>query len=74
MPFRSEDHLDRWLSQSGLTAGYHMSIQRCWQLAQRWYTGRGERDWQRPDQRQTQQLFDDLGLMGPFWNLGGTTD
>ena len=47
-----------------------MPIQQCWKLAQRWYKGRLERDWQRPDQQKAQRLFDDLGLEGPFWNLG----
>ncbi|MEJ2759315.1 MAG: hypothetical protein P8046_12615 [Anaerolineales bacterium] len=45
-------------------------MQTCWELAQRWYAGRGEKDWQRPDAEATQTLFTSLGLTGPFWNLG----
>jgi hypothetical protein len=47
-----------------------MTIQKCWELAQKWYTGRLEYDWQRPDQERTQQLFNQLGLEGEFWRLG----
>jgi hypothetical protein len=52
--------------------GYLMPIQTCWELAQSWYKGRLERDWQRPDQAAIQQLFDKLGLKGSFWDLGRT--
>ena len=47
-----------------------MSMETCWELAQKWYTGRLELDWQRPNQEQTQQLFSNLGLKGEFWRIG----
>ena len=47
-----------------------MSLNTCWELAQKWYTGRKEVDWQRPDKEQTQGVFNSLGLDGPFWDLG----
>ena len=49
-----------------------MPIQKCWGLAQRWYTGRLDFDCQHPDQTETQPLFDSLGFKGTFWDLGGT--
>ena len=61
-----------WLSRRHVTAGYIMPMQTCWDLAQSWYKGRLEHDWQRPDQAKIQQLFDKLGLKGPFWDLGRT--
>ena len=48
-----------------------MPIQKCRQLAQRWYAGRLDHDWQRPGPAEIQQLFDELGLEGEFWDLGG---
>jgi len=47
-----------------------MPINKCWELAQRWYAGRLEHDWKRPDQAGIQKLFHDLGLDGAFWELG----
>jgi len=46
-----------------------MPIQTCWELAQRWYKGRIERDWQRLSAEQAQALFDSLGLEGEFWRI-----
>jgi hypothetical protein len=48
-----------------------MPLQTCWELAQSWYKGRLEHDWQRLDQTGIQQLFDRLGLRGTFWDLSG---
>lgn len=46
-----------------------MTLETCRQLALQWYGGRGKRDWQRPDDQQTQALFTRLGLTGEFWNI-----
>ena len=46
-----------------------MSIQTCWELAQKWYKGRLEYNWQRPTQEKAQLLFNSLGLDDEFWNL-----
>jgi hypothetical protein len=56
-----------------MAEGYVMPMQMCWKLAQKWYAGRLDHDWQRPGQAQIQQLFNKLGLKGAFWNLGGKT-
>jgi len=50
-----------------------MSIQKCWELARRWYTGRLDYGWQRPDLEKIQQLFDSLGLEGKFWDLSSAS-
>ena len=47
-----------------------MTIQTCWELGQRWYSGRLERDWVRPDAATMQEIFTSLGLVGPFWDVG----
>jgi hypothetical protein len=49
-----------------------MPIQTCWHLAQKWYSGRLDRNWQRPGQEQIQRLFEHLGLTEPFWNLSAS--
>ena len=47
-----------------------MSLNKCWELAQKWYTGRMDLNWQRPNPNELQKLFKDLELDGEFWNLG----
>jgi hypothetical protein len=47
-----------------------MPLKTCWELAQAWYSGRLELDWQRPQPAEIQKLFHRLGLRGPFWDLG----
>ena len=70
--FSSKGHLDAWLTRRNLKMGYNMPAQTCWELAQSWYKGRLEYDWQRPDQEKTQGLFNRLGLEGKFWSLDET--
>lgn len=69
LPFSSKEHLDSWLSRYQMKVGYIMPMESCWKLAQKWYTGRLERDWQRPNQEKVQQLFSSLGLKGDFWRV-----
>ena len=52
-----------------MEVGFIMSMQTCCELAQAWYPGRDKRDWQRPGQAETQNLFTELGLVGDFWQL-----
>jgi hypothetical protein len=46
-----------------------MPIQTCWELAQKWYSGRLAKDWNRPSIDETQSLFNRLNLDGQFWEL-----
>jgi hypothetical protein len=41
----------------------------CWELTQRWYEGRLEKNWRRPGPKETQALFEELGLVGEFWRV-----
>ncbi|MBW2435785.1 MAG: hypothetical protein JRF29_00810 [Deltaproteobacteria bacterium] len=61
------------MPQRNEQAGYTMSIQKCWELARGWYTGRLDYGWQRPDLEKIQQLFDSLGLEGKFWDLSSAS-
>ena len=48
-----------------------LSLEKAWQLAQAWYHDRLSPSWKRKPRGETQQLFGELGLVGPFWALGG---
>ena len=57
------------MDRKGLEAGYDMPIQTCWELAQKWYWGRLEKNWNRPVKDEIQILFKSLNLEGQFWEL-----
>jgi hypothetical protein len=46
-----------------------VSPQALYDLGRDWYATRLDRDWQRPDAAQAQQIFGRHGLIGPFWSL-----
>ena len=48
-----------------------LTLEGAWQLAQDWYHDRLSPGWKRKPIAETQQLFDDLGLVGSFWQLVG---
>jgi hypothetical protein len=67
--FRSEEHVDRWCAQRGLSRGALFSLEQCWGLARAWYADRLSPHWRRRDAREVQELFNSLGLTGEFWRL-----
>ena len=67
--FRSEEHIDRWMKQWRLERGASMSPAKAWELARAWFTDRRDPEWRRRTVPETEALFAELGLSGPFWNL-----
>ena len=67
--FRSEGHLETWLA--GRPPGATIPITKLAELADAWWHDRLARDWRPRTREQNQRILDDLGLTGPFWNLGG---
>jgi hypothetical protein len=47
-----------------------MPIQKYQGLAQKWYTGRLDHDWQRPDHETTRKIYENIDLIGPFGVMG----
>jgi hypothetical protein len=64
--FRSEEHVER----RGKPSGALMSTDQIWGLADIWYHDRDDPLWQRRTREESQQVFEDLGLIGDFWKLG----
>lgn len=52
-----------------LARGAVVSIEQCWRLALRWYRDRAVMDWTRPSVESTEEVFAEVGLVGPFWSL-----
>jgi Alkylmercury lyase len=69
LAFRSEEHLERWLSSGRNPSGETMSLKRQWQLAQRWFAGRHKPDWKRRDADEVEAVFGSVGLTSDFWKL-----
>ena len=66
--FRSEDHLDRWLSSRA--KGATIPVIKLAELALAWWSDRLDPSWQPHTREQNQAILDRLGLTGQFWNLG----
>lgn len=65
--FRSGEHVARWLD--GRPAGASLPVGALCDLAHAWWGDRLSPQWQPHTREQNQQILDDLGLIGPFWQL-----
>lgn len=66
--FRSEAHVASWLA--GREPGTTISITKLAELANAWWADRLAPRWQPHTRDQNQAILDELGLTGPFWQLG----
>lgn len=46
-----------------------MTLDRCWELARRWYAGRLEPEWRGRAAPASQAIFEEVGLTGSFWRM-----
>jgi hypothetical protein len=65
--FRSEEHVERWLS--GRAAGATLPVGRLSELAHAWWGDRLAPDWRPHTRERSQAILDGLGLSGDFWRL-----
>ena len=66
--FRSEEHIQRWLS--GRPPGATISVTKLNQLAHAWWADRLSPTWRPHTLEQNQAILDRLALTGEFWRLG----
>jgi hypothetical protein len=66
---RSEEHLERWLEQTGYEPGVTFDAPTLNELARRWWWSRLDPGWRPRTAAQSQQILDVVGLTGPFWQL-----
>lgn len=52
-----------------MAKGVVLPIDRVWQLAGRWYAGRGDEAWTPRSPEATEAVFASVGLTGDFWAL-----
>jgi hypothetical protein len=67
--FRSEEHVNRWLS--GRTPGATISVATLSELAFSWWGDRLDPTWRPHTREQNQAILDGVGLRGDFWRLPG---
>lgn len=66
---RSEEHLERWLSQTGHGRGASMPAPVLDRLARRWWWSRLDPGWRPRPLEESQAILDEVGLAGEFWRL-----
>lgn len=67
--FRSEEHVERWCRVRGLLKRPVVSLNQLWHLAEAWYGNRLTVESRRPVGAEVQNIFWELGLEGPFWQI-----
>jgi hypothetical protein len=67
--FRSEEHLDRWLSRQGGERGAVLTLPDTWRLSKAWYPDRRRREWAPRTVEESQRVLESVGLRGTFWAL-----
>ena len=68
--FRSEEHIDRWCGAWRMERGGVMTLEQGWRLAVAWYgPDRRAPEWRRKTVDEVEQVFGEIGLISPFWNL-----
>ena len=67
--FQSEEHVDRWCQETGITRGESFSIEQGWELARALYSDRLSIDWRRKTAPEYEAMFSAAGLTSDFWRL-----
>jgi len=67
--FRSEDHLENWLSNPERPHGERMTVGQQWELAEKWFLGRDRPEWTKRSAEEAERVFRSVGLTSDFWKL-----
>ena len=65
--FRSEEHIDRWLT--GRARGATVPVGQLSDLAHAWWSDRLAADWRPHPRDENQAILDRVGLTSEFWRL-----
>ncbi len=69
--FRSEEHVEAWCAMWNQPRGGTLTLEQGWRLAQAWYgKDRRDADWRRKSLEEVKAVFQEIGMVGPFWSLG----
>lgn len=62
--------METWCRERNTPPGGLLSLDTAWRLAVAWYHDRLEPSWRRKTLEEAKQLFTELGMTVPFWELG----
>ena len=67
--FRSEENIEQWCRAAGMPRGETLTLDQVWALSQRWYADRLSPTYGGRSAEQMERIFQEIGLVGPFWRL-----
>jgi len=67
--FRSEEHVGRWLRDTGHTRGAVVPLSIVLELSRAWYADPREPSWRPRTRDESQNVLASVGLTGEFWEL-----
>jgi hypothetical protein len=71
--FRSEEHVDRWLRETGNDRGAVVPLAQVWDLAKAWYLDPRDPAWRPRTLDESQAVLGSVGLTGEFWEFTAPT-
>lgn len=72
LPFRTAADIDAWSARHRLPRGEAVPVAQVVTLAQRWYGRHRDPEWVKWSTREAQQIFEEVGLTGAFWQLAAS--
>ena len=74
LPFRSQAQIDQWSHKHDLSRGEGIPVRTLARFARTWYGRHRDRHWQKWSVEQAQAVFEQFGMVGPFWAIGVGAD
>lgn len=67
--FRSEEDVNAWKTARAIATGEILSLAQIWELSQKWYGNRLEKDFHGRSLEEAQAIFHEMGFKSLFWYL-----
>jgi hypothetical protein len=66
--FRSEERVNAWCKAQDLSRRPLVTLAQLWDLSVAWYGNRLSPEARRPKPPEMREIFERVGLVGPFWD------
>jgi Alkylmercury lyase len=71
--FENEHSINEWSARHRIAKGDVQPVAAVWALARRWYGRHLDADWTKWSVEEAAEIFRDVGLRGPIWDLSATS-